>query len=379
MLSFGERLHRPPVVIHDALHAPPVILVGAVAWELLCGALEEMLDTPLSLYRRSGVLSIRCTSDIGIRKKRRIRAMTNKIQGTRIQDNAFEFLRRGEKVPKAFLERRIAAVERQWTERASETEGINKKYATYWSQIQRATKAGKDPRDTLAIEGLLEIHKQLAKRKIAAPTPRIELGGIITARFGAVVTTPFDYAFKMFKTTVGSPAMSGSADRAAAQVGGSVVTDSAGRSAGYVYSEMGIYFRPKFGPAILRCSASPSCSYQWWTNSIQGSGVRSYGDGSFGIYDGTNPGSTVWQYTRFNTWFSDHADELHFDVAFDRIVPISFQTQLHVSPFSEYSVFVATENSAFDQHGWPGSLAGSELSVMVPSITLELNPQVLEP
>jgi hypothetical protein len=228
----------------------------------------------------------------------------------------------------------------------------------------------------------LEIHKKLAKRKIAAPTPRVGLGGIITASFGVVVTPPFDYAFKMFKVTVGSPAMSGSADKAYAQVSGSVVTDSAGRSAGYVYSEMGIYFRPKFGPAILRCSASPSCSYQWWTNSIQGSGVRSYGGGSFGIFDGTRPGSAgdyPWQSTGFNAWFSDHADELHFDLAFDRIVPISFQTQLDVYPFSEYSVFVATENSAFDQHGWPGSLAGSELSVTVPSITLELNPQVLEP
>ena len=136
-----------------------------------------------------------------------------------MHNTAFEFLRRGEKVPKAFLERRIAAAKQQLADRTKARQDISQRYATDWSQIQKASKDGDDRRAKRAMEDVLKIHRNLAKKKNAA-SARIGLGGIVsTSVFGVRITPPFDYAFTLIEDgTVGSPTLDGSAYKNSGQI-----------------------------------------------------------------------------------------------------------------------------------------------------------------
>jgi hypothetical protein len=140
---------------------------------------------------------------------------------------------------------------------------------------------------------------------------------------------------------------------------------------------MGIYFQAKFGPATLLASISPTCTYQWWTNSIKGSQVSSYGANSFGIFNPQIPKPYGFiTYTVFEDWFENQSNALRFDFG-TGLSPASFEIDM-VSPPTWLVVYVNLQSWVHGQ-GWPGSLAGSVISVAVPSITLVLNPPVIRP
>ena len=123
-------------------------------------------------------------------EKMEAKSVTEKNQGGRVHNTALEFLRRGEKVPKAFLERRIAAATRQLAERAKARQAIGQRYATDWNHIQEASKDGDDRRAQRAMQDVLKIHKDLARNKMAA-SARIGLGGMMsTSVFGVKITPP---------------------------------------------------------------------------------------------------------------------------------------------------------------------------------------------
>jgi len=157
--------------------------------------------------------------------------VSKKNQRSRVPNTALEFLRRGEKVPKAFLERRIAAAKRQLADRTRARQAISERYATDWSQIQQASKDSDDLRAKRAMEDVLKIHKSLAKKKIAA-SARIGLGGIMsTSVFGVRITPPFDYAFTLIEDgTVGGPTLDGSAYKNSGQISTSAITDDKAES-----------------------------------------------------------------------------------------------------------------------------------------------------
>ena len=170
-----------------------------------------------------------------------------------------------------------------------------------------------------------------------------------------------------------SPALYAAAYQSSGQVRTSAVTDDKAESDGAVYSEVGIYLRPRFGPATLVALTSPVMPYQWWSNSIRGSRVVSWGASSFGIYDPNIPKPYgIGPYTVFNGWFENQVNNLQFDFAADEVFPASLQVD-NFHPSDELAVFVGTSTWA-DGQGWPGSLAGAVMSVAVPSITLQLGP-----
>ncbi len=299
--------------------------------------------------------------------------MPKQSKGTEWRGNALEFLRGGKTVPAGFLRRRMAAVKRSMAERFKVKNAIEQETAKYWSQIQEpARPIGTDPQVVRAMDGLLGIHKKLAKQKLAAPKVAAALGGFFPGRFAAKVTPPYDYAF----------AYSGSADKNTGQASGSAVTDPQSPSTGdvFAYTEMGIYFRPMFGPATLtlKASASPAVSLEWWTNSLYpDSKVLSWGSGCLGIWAALGRWSINSAEANFASWDEESTQEVHFD--FRSIPPAPVSAELEVDNSMFCVMYVATFNRVRGV-GWPGSLAGSMMSITVPSITFELDLiQVVNP
>ncbi|HMH17467.1 MAG TPA: hypothetical protein VK572_04890 [Burkholderiales bacterium] len=297
--------------------------------------------------------------------------MRNKSRRTDREGSTLEFLRGGKTVPEAFIRKRMAYVKRSLTARYEETNGIERQALKYFGQIQKPRPV-KDPKAARAMEGLLGIHKKLAKRKLAAPKLAGEVGGILGGSFSVKVVPPFDYAYTIPFLTAGNPSLVGSANKNTGQMSGSAVSDFQNRSFGSMYTEMGIYVRPTFSPSMLRVSASPAFSIEWWTNSLYAdSAVRSFGSGLLGIYAQQGEiGPSRGAVSIFDSWDQQATQQIQFDFGSNPHIPVS--TQLEVDPSFSCVVFVSTTTHV-ETVGWPGSLAGSMMSVTLPSITYELD------
>lgn len=303
--------------------------------------------------------------------------MRDKNKEIRSRDQALEFLGVGKPMPDALLQQRIAYVKRGLTGRSKEGYAIQKQYAKYWSEIQKSQKTGNQQQLTRAQDAILKIHKDLAKQKLAGPAVRAESSGIIAGRIGATVTPPFDYAFTLYNlpawdSIIGNPTLSGSANKDTGQISNSAVTDYKAESSGNVYSEMGIYFRSPWANANLSLSASPASFFEWWINCLE-PGATTAGTAWLEI-SARQGDSTEWLGSRslFNSpmpWFV--FNQFNFNWGSN---PGAFlSTRLNgLDPSYECLLYVAVLNQV-DAAGWPRSLAGSVLSVTVPSLTLELD------
>ncbi len=322
--------------------------------------------------RGAGSRSSECNTDLQIGEARELRDKKKEI---RSRDQALQFLGVGKPMPDALLQQRIAYVKRGLMGRSKEGYAIQKQYAKYWSEIQKSQETGNQKQLIQAQDGVLKIHKELAKQKLAAPAARPESSGIVTGRIGATVTPPFDYAFTLYNlphwdSIVGNPTLSGSANKDTGQISNSAVTDYKAESSGNVYSEMGIYFRSPWALANLSLSANPALFFEWWINCLE-PGATSAGTAWLEI-SARQGDSTEWrgsQFTSPTSWFV--FNQFNFDWGSN---PGAFlSTQLNgLDPSYECLLYVAKLNRV-DGAGWPRSLAGSVLSVTVPSLTFELD------
>jgi hypothetical protein len=307
--------------------------------------------------------------------------MRKLTKGTAWPRNALELMRGGKSASDSLVRSRIAAVKRSLALRNREDQAIKKPAAQYWRQIQKPTSPlPNDPQTVKALDGLMGIHKKLAKKKLAAPKVPAELGGILPGHFGAKIAPPFDYAYTIPVTDSGNPALVGSANKATGQLSSSAVTDFAAPNRGYVYSEMGIYLHPMFGPATLRVSASPALSIEWWTNSLNAeSTVVSTGMSGLGIWAQqglVGPVNSALA-TSLTDWDEECTGQILFDFGSNPHEPLS--VELQVDPSFTCLLFFATQ-TLVQGVGWPGSLAGAVISVTLPSITFELDlTSVAEP
>jgi hypothetical protein len=290
------------------------------------------------------------------------------------------FFRGGKPMPESFLRKRMAHAKSTMAARFKEKYAIDKQYVKFWNQIHKPPNPGNsDPQTAQGLDGILSIHKKLAKQKLLPPGILGELGGIISGQFGATIAPPFDYAYSLAFQDSGNPTLTGSADKTTGQSSGSAITNSTAPSAGSIYTEIGIYLHPMFGPAILTVSAHPAFSIEWWTNSLNiNSPVRSFGEGSLGIYAQTGEiGPSTGVIADFDSWDEQATNQVLFDFGSNPHIPVS--AQLPVDPSLECAIFVATTTHV-EGVGWPGSLAGSMMTVTLPSITFQLDRlQVLEP
>jgi hypothetical protein len=300
--------------------------------------------------------------------------MRKRTKGTEEQRSVLDWMRGGKTIPPVLLRNRIAAVKRSLAARNREDQAIKKPAAEYWRQIHKPkSPLPSDPQTVKALDGLLGIHKKLAKQKLVAPKVPPDLGGILPGHIGATVPPPFDYAYTIPVADSGNPSLVGSANKATGQLSSNAVTDFTAPNRGYVYSEMGIYLQPMFGPATLRVSASPAISIEWWTNSLNAADtVISTGNSALGIWaqQGLVGPANSAVANSLTDWDEECTGQILFDFGSNPHEPLS--TELQVDPSFTCILFFATQ-TLVQGVGWPGSLAGSVISVALPSITFELD------
>jgi hypothetical protein len=254
----------------------------------------------------------------------------------------------------------------------------------FWSQVEKSAPGASDPQTTGALEGLLGMHKKLAAEKLAAPKVFGGIGGVRPGSISATLVPPFDYNVQIPTVLAGNqPNISGSADKNTGQMSVSCNTATEpGFNGGSMYTTVGIYFHP-VGPGTLTVRATPKYSFQWWTNSIPPSSlVRSFGSGNLNIY-GVDVASQTTGATgtilstasqQFFSWEETQIDQINLDFGFDLETTVT--TEIDVDHTLVYLLFVDIE-AGVEGVGWPGSLAGAEMSATVPSISYDFEPRLV--
>ena len=299
-----------------------------------------------------------------------------------------QFLRGGKAVPKELVQRCIADIQQKRKAESDRRSTTERQMAKYLGQAQDLTQIDtKDANVAQSLDGLLGIHQKLAKQKLVAPKVVGALGGILQGRITVNVVPPFDYGIIIPTTLAGNDAIrEASSDRNTGKMSASAITSSKkGFGGGSMYTTVGVYFHP-LGPGTLTFHATPTYSFQWWTNSIRPTAlVQSFGSGGLTIYgvdvatQTTGGVGTIVSVASkgFKLWDEAETAQVRFDVGFDLQAPTS--VQIDVNHNLVYLLFVDADVHVHGV-GWPGSLAGAKMSVTVPAITYDFQvQQVLQP
>lgn len=225
------------------------------------------------------------------------------------------------------------------------------------------------PGDPRAEAELLALHQRLAGHPLAAPKIAAEAGGLFPGRITVKVTPPFDYAFTI-PDHEGETISSGFANTNGQLAGRAVTARKRGLQHAGMYAEMGLFFHP-LSAGTIRVSANPTFSFQHWTNSLGSSFVRSFGSAQLGIFtfdrQGHIGGGPISQ---MKTWNEEQVGQVRADFGFDQTASLS--VHMDVTRTLVYALCIALDVHAFGV-GWPGSLAGADLAVSVPSITWQFD------
>jgi hypothetical protein len=125
----------------------------------------------------------------------------------------------------------------------------------------------------------------------------------------------------------------------------------------------------------LRISASPGYSFQWSTNSLNTTLVRSAGTMMLAIFGMNQSGRILSSAGElFEQWDENKSGQINFDFALD--VQKSLSGSLNVTRSLIYLCFVSVHVHVIGM-GWPGSLATAMASATVPSISFAFTPQLV--
>jgi hypothetical protein len=309
--------------------------------------------------------------------------MAVKKQRMTTETDPARILRGGKAVPNELVRRCIADLQLKRKAALEQRNATERKMAKLFGQARGSVEIDtRDPAKAASLQGLLAMHEKLAKQKLAAPKVPGGLGGLLPGQIIVTTVPPFDYSVIIPGKLAGNdPTLEGTADKNTGMMSASAMTASKkGFNGGSMYTTVGVYFHP-FGPGTLTVHANPRFSFQWWTNSIGANSlVRSFGSGGLAIYGvdvatRTTGGvgtiiSTAYQ--NFELWDENQTDQVRFDFGFDLEAPVS--AQLDVNHDLVYLLFIEADVHV-EGIGWPGSLAGSKLSVTVPSLTYDFRMQ----
>jgi hypothetical protein len=296
-------------------------------------------------------------------------------KATKGQERASEVLR-GPKIPESMWRRVFAHASRHRAEEIREKSAMRQQAAKHLSRIEQpiAGTAGGDPEVQRALSGLRAITDRVAKRKLVAPRSAKVLPGILAGTYALRFTPP--YAQSSGSETPdpgGDPTLSASSVPNLGQYNVGVATDPNSRSGGGCNYWFGVSFTSLFEPATVRVQLDAQIAFSWWVNSI-GPSASSIGEVLVLITQFGN--GVIAQNDAFAAYWNQVAyRELNFDFG-SMTVPVSVEAQLSNA---SYPVFVLVNVVAGAQAaGWPGSLAGANLAVTVPSITVEVTKNPLE-
>jgi hypothetical protein len=129
---------------------------------------------------------------------------------------------------------------------------------------------------------------------------------------------------------------------------------------------MGVYFKPIFNEATVRVSFQSEIAFSWYVNSIRNKEAISEGQGLIELYqyDGA---FLPLRRGAFLGWAEVGLNSLDFDFVSEAGPTWSLESPISSSHW--YFVVISLSCGATGT-GWPGSLAGANATVTVPSITV---------
>jgi hypothetical protein len=310
--------------------------------------------------------------------------MPRTTTGTEWPADALQFFQGADRVPKDLLRRHKADVQGRLEARLKNKSAALES-ARYWKKLRPSTASAAGRAAKQAFAGLRGITDRVAKQKVAVPAPVLEMPGFLPGVYSMRLTPPYDYGNTL---ALGDPTDEGfgvadaaaSADKVSGQMEVSVSTGGVKPSSGVTklnlglaQAELGVFFRPLFGPAILRVWANPSFAFYWWINAAVDDGTTA-GVCALWItgYKGTKVLGDSGSGQQSTLWERDLFGIVEWDFQSNPGFPLAAQLEVDTSHF--YVLGVSCECDA-SGGGWPGgSLAGGHLSMTLPSITLELIP-----
>jgi hypothetical protein len=307
--------------------------------------------------------------------------MAKTSKGAKSKSTIADALRLGGKpVAASFAAKATDATKSMLTKRLQDVNSTRKQAAQLYGALRTSHAVDvEDPSNKKALDALLNHHTKLAAKKLAFPKVLVEAGAFFPGTISGTIVPPFDFAdtIPTLLANVSNPTLSASAN-VNGQISASAVSAQArGFNGGSEYARVGIFFHAMTA-GTLTISASPSYSFQWSTNSLNTTLVRSFGSVGLTIY-GMNELAQIAASAgaNYELWDEQSTGEIHLDFGFD--VKKSLSVSLDVTHSLVYLCFVEVDAHVLGM-GWPGSLATSMASATVPSISYQFVPRlVFEP
>jgi hypothetical protein len=317
--------------------------------------------------------------------------MRRKPQQSQFRASTLSTLRGANGVPEDLARRHLAENKRRLEVRRKQTRVIGEQLANYRRRLRdpALTEVGDADGARIADE-LRAMGERLTRQAMADLASVRQIAGTLAGSYSAKITPPYDYAYAELRfPTTGRVQVTASANQNTGQLSCSMVTSSSPPAktdpydiSGLPYTpnvatrhaEVGLYFRPMFGPAILRVSAAPAFAFSWWANSISADmAAVTRATGALAVWKPTGDLLEPVDLAEddFVSWDVTATEQVNFDVESNPGGLAS--VQLQVDPSNFYIVCV-TCDCHVEGAGWPGSLAGANLSITVPFITLALTP-----
>ena len=286
------------------------------------------------------------------------------------QESEFELLQGG-KLPEGVVRRHLAGLKQKLAAETKEKLAIRQQAAKYLSQIQAPAGRERSAKTVQAENGLRAITERLAKQKLPAPRklirpPIVPVWGTYTLTFTPFYSGLGTYSVGQITSVTGDPTISASGVDALGQMTCTVETNYDSPSSGTAANLLGVYFKPLFNQATARISFDSELAFYWYVNSIRNQLSLAEAQGLIELYqyDGA---FTLLRVGAFLGLSVDGYNSLDFDIV-NEPGP-TWYLEAPVSSNHFYFIVIRLSCTAFGA-GWPGSLAGVNATVTVPSITV---------
>ncbi len=285
---------------------------------------------------------------------------------------------RGNKVPSALLRQWRAAVKPSLDQQFREKSALRQNVAAYLGAFSSpaGNATGGNEEAAGALIALRNFTEKLAKRKIDAPAAPLGRSGLLTGQYVVSVAPPYVGGSGQGTSIIsGNPTASASADEGTGQINVGVVSNYQSPSEAWAEATLLANFVPPFGGS-LRASANLSLMFSWWVNAIHDiNEALSEAVLVFGVLQEQNS-LPVSDLHRFELWRDLESNRLNFDFG-SQTSAVSAQLDVESSSVVVVGVSCAVHAKAL---GWPlppspgkpRSLAGSNLAITWPSVTLDL-------
>lgn len=300
------------------------------------------------------------------------------------RESVNRMLRGGAPLPAKLVERSVAEIAQHQSAQFEKHAATAQRMNRYLGAAQDlAPPDNSDPRVEKAQAALLKNHQRLARQRLAVPNIAGDFSGFLPGQIRATIVPPFDYdnIFTTDQLGGAKPQLEATADRRTGKMMASAVSvNDRVLHGGSKFTTVGIYFHPP-SRGKLTVYAAPKYSYQWWTNSLRPTDiVRSFGQLGLTVYgiDVTDGSIDATAGNEFFSWDETRSGEINLDFDANVQAPV-LSAELNVNRTLVYMLYVFASVHVYAA-GWPGSLAGSKLSVTVPYITYDFRvEQVIQP